>query len=245
MSNALERGLDVLEFLAARPSTRVTEVMEMLGVSRATAFRILVTLEGRGYAVHNAEAHAWHLGPSVGSLASSLDTGSIVTVAAPALTELHRLTSETVNLAVVRRNGIYWGSVLEGTHPLRLRTTVGESVPPHATAVGKAILSTLDESEWPKLLPPEPYPMITPNTRTTFDELAPEIRICRDRGWALDEEESELSGVCVAAPIVSQDGRPVAAISVSSVAGRMPRETRESFGESVVRWCDQISAELS
>jgi DNA-binding transcriptional MocR family regulator len=52
VSNALERGLDVLEILADRGDARVTELVDELGVSRATAFRILVTLENRGYVEH-------------------------------------------------------------------------------------------------------------------------------------------------------------------------------------------------
>ena len=54
----------------------------------------------------------------------------------------------------------------------------------------------------------------------------------RRRGWALDNEESELSGICVAAPIIGRDGRPVAAISVSSVAGRLPDDERDKVGDA-------------
>jgi IclR family acetate operon transcriptional repressor len=244
MSTALERGLDVLELLADREQARVTEIMKMLGVSRATAFRIMVTLEARGYAVHSPTEHVWRLGPRVSALASSLESGSLVQAAATAMSGLHRETGETVNLAVLRRRRIIWAAAIEGIHPLRLSTTIGEVVPPHATAVGKAVLSGFPQPEWSRFLPPEPFPKITPNTRTMVSQLVPEIQACIERGWALDEEESELSGVCVAAPILGSDGRPVAAISVSSVAGRMPAEARARVGASVVRMCNHISAEI-
>jgi len=245
VSNALERGLDVLEYLADHSTARVSEIMTNLGVSRATAFRIMLSLESRGYAEHVREEHVWRLGPSVSALASSVDSSSLVQLAAPALTDLHQESGgETVNLAVLQRNRVIWADWREGTHALRLTTTVGESAPPHATAVGKAILSVLPEVEWSRLLPPEPYPHVTTFTRRHLDQLRVDVEECRARGWALDEEESELSGVCVAAPILGRDDRPVAAISISSVAGRMPADVRPVRGEAVARWCAQISAQL-
>jgi len=244
MSNALERGLAVLEMLAGRGDVRVTDVMTELDVSRATAFRILVTLETRGYVQHVREKHVWRLGPSVGELAAGLDATSIMHLAAPALADLRATTRETVNLAMLHRNRVVWAASFDGAFALRLSTTIGEVVPLHATAIGKAILSVLPESDWARLLPPEPYPALTPHTHQTLAELAPGVRCCQADGWAVDEEESEASGVCVAAPIIGKDGRPLGAISVSSVAGRLTPDARPSLGRSVRGWCEKISAEL-
>jgi DNA-binding IclR family transcriptional regulator len=110
--------------------------------------------------------------------------------------------------------------------------------------VGKAVLGALPEAEWARFLPPEPFPALTPRTHRSLADLRVDVLEARSRGWAGDEEESELSGVCVAAAIVGRDGRPVAAISVTSVAGRLPVEARAPLGRSVQRWCEQISAEL-
>lgn len=244
MSNALERGLDVLEILAERGDARGTELVDDLGVSRATAFRILTTLERRGYVEHARAERAWRLGPAVAELAAGLDSTSIMQLAAPALADLRSTSRETVNLAVIQRNRVVWAASFDGAYALRLSTTIGDTVPVHATAIGKAILSVLPEQEWPRLLPPEPFPEITPKTRRTMEELRADVREAQEHGWSVDEEESELSGVCVAAPITGRDGRPVAAISVAAVAGRLTPEERPPLGRAVKRWCEKISAEL-
>jgi IclR family acetate operon transcriptional repressor len=244
VSNALEHGLDVLETLAERGDARVTDVTEELGVSRATAFRLMVTLERRGYVEHVRGEHVWRLGRAVAELAAGLDSASIIQLAAPALADLRATTRETVNLAGLHRNRLVWDASFDGAYALRLSTTIGEDVPVYATAIGKAILSALPEGEWSRLLPPEPFPALTPNTRQTLEELRPDILACQERGWALDEEEAEMSGACVAAPIIGRDGRPVAAISISSVTGRLTAETRPAVGRAVQNWCDKISAEL-
>lgn len=244
MSNALERGLDVLEILAGRGDARVADVMAELGVSRATAFRIMVTLERRGYVEHVRNEHVWRLGPAVAELAAGMDSTSIMQLAAPALADLRATTRETVNLAVLHRTRVVWAASFDGAFALRLTTTIGEDVPMHATAIGKAILSTLPEEEWARLLPPEPFPELTTHTRRTLRDLVADVRACQAQGWALDEEESVASGICVAAPIIGRDGRPVAAISVSSVAGRLVPEGRAPLGRAIRTWCDKISAEL-
>lgn len=244
MSNALERGLDVLEYLADRGPARVNDLTGHLGVSRATAFRLMVTLENRGYVEHVPDKHLWRLGPVVAELASTVDSPSIAQFAAPALADLRASTLETVNLAVLQRNRLVWAASVTGAHALRHTTVIGETIPIHATAVGKTLLSTLPDKEWPRLLGPEPFPQLTAHTRRTYAALAPDIEACRSSGWALDDEECVTSGVCVAAPILGPDDRAVAAISVSSVVGRLPDAEREPLGQALQRWSKQISADL-
>ncbi|GAA3696490.1 IclR family transcriptional regulator [Streptomyces iranensis] len=244
LSDALKRGLDVLELLATHGDTRVADVMSDLGVSRATAHRILGTLEGRGYVEHVREDHVWRLGPAITELTAGLDSTSIMQLAAPAMADLRATSRETVNLAVLQRNQLVCAASFDSAHALRFATTVGEPVAVHTTAMGKAILSALPSEDWAKLLPAEPYPEATPHTRRTAAALRPDIEAARSRGWALDEEESELNGVCVGAAILGRTGRPVAAISVSSVVGRLPEEARGALGRAVQKWCEQISYRL-
>ncbi|MET0455348.1 MAG: IclR family transcriptional regulator, partial [Mycobacterium sp.] len=241
VSDALNRGLDVLEMLAMRGESRIGELMSDLGVSRATAHRIMSTLETRGYVEHVLEDRSWRLGPASAELATGFDSASIMQLAAPAMADLRKLSGETVNLAVLQRNRMVWAASFDGAHALRHTTTIGERVQMHSTAAGKAVLSTLDPRDWARFLPPEPYPEFTPNTLRKFADLTRDIDEANVRGWTYDEEESELSGICLGAPIVGRDGRPVAAMSVCSVAGRLTDAMRDEFGQSLRRWCDQIS----
>jgi len=245
MSNALERGLDVLEILAKSGEARVTDIMAQLGVSRATVFRIISTLETRGYVEHVKHKPLLRLGRVVGQLADAVDTSELARLAAPALSDLHQKTGETVNLAILQRHRIIWAAAVESDFTLRHSTTIGDAVPAYATAIGKALLASLPRSTWNALLPSEPFPARTPNTRRTLAELEVDVESARARGWALDDEESELSGVCVAASILGSDGRAIAAISVSSVTGRLVEKDRAELGAAVREWCARITTEFS
>lgn len=245
MSDALNRGLDVLEVLARRGDSRVAELMAELSISRATAHRVLGTLESRGYVEHARAEHVWRLGPAVAELAAELDSTSVMQLAAPALADLRESTRETVNLAVLQRNLLVYVASFDGAHALRHTATIGATASMHSTAVGKAILMTFPEQEWARFLPPEPFPALTPNTRRTMSELVGDVERARRRGWTLDDEEAEMSGVCVGAPITGREGKAVAAISVCSVSGRLPSDAREPVGRAVAKWCHEISQQLA
>lgn len=244
MSNSLERGLDILELLASRGELRLGEVIKELGTSRATAFRMLATLQSRGYVEHVRSGRVYRLGSAARSLVAQSDNSSIIDLAAPAMEHLRALTSETVNLGLLRRGRIVYGAMLEGAYALRMSATVGEEAPPHASSLGKAILASLPPEQRQAFLRAEPYPALAKRTITRRHDLEQELERTILRGYAVDDEETEVGAACVGAPILGSDGFPVAAISVSGLAARLPEEARPVLGEEVRRSCDRISAQL-
>src|SRR5271170_5551083 len=179
ISNSLERGLDALELLAEHGEVRLADLAEELEVSRATAFRILASLQSRGYVEHARAERVYRLGHAVRALAERSDTSSVLRLAAPAMAELRASTGETVNLALLRRGTIVYAAIFDGVHALRMQPSVGAAVPAHATAI------------------------------TTRRELTRELTSVRARGYAVDNQEEEIGAACLAAPILGSDGRPL------------------------------------
>lgn len=245
MITALLRGIDVLELLGERGEAKLADVAKALNTSRPTAYRVLATLQSRGFVYHARSERVYRLGPALQELAATSGTSSVARVAAPAMAALRLATGETVNLATVRRGRIVYVSVLDGVHALRINSEVGEEVPPHAAAIGKAILAALPEDQRSVFLRDEPYPRYTDRTVTTRSKLDQELRRAANRGYAVDDQETGLGSVCVAAPIVGSDGYPLAAISVSGLAARLPRKEFPALGRSVQKSAERISAELA
>ena len=167
MIGALERGIDLLELLGERGQMRLAEVARDLKTSRATAFRVLATLQSRGYVEHDRAARVYRLGPALRTLATTSASASVARFAAPAMAALRQETGETVNLGAVRRGRIVYVAVLDGVHALRVNAEVGEEVPPHATAIGKSILAALPSGQRPLFLDREPYEAFTEHTIRT------------------------------------------------------------------------------
>ncbi|MEO7556388.1 MAG: IclR family transcriptional regulator [Acidimicrobiales bacterium] len=244
MTNGLERGLDAMELLAEHGEAKLVDVVDHLAVSRATAFRVLATLQRRGYVDHVRAAHVYRLGPQMRALASQSGSSSLIRLGGMALADLRNITGETVNMVVLRRGTIAYVAILDGAHALRMAAKVGDEVPAHSTAVGKAILAALPDDERAALAGPEPYHRCTKRTIGRRKDLEADLKRTRERGFAIDDEESEIGAACVAAAVVGADGRPLGAVSVSGLAARMPARTWPELGKMVRARCDAIAAAL-
>jgi DNA-binding IclR family transcriptional regulator len=245
VSLALFRGLDVLELLGRRSEVKLSEVVSELGMSRATAFRVLAALQSRGYVQHSRSEQVYRLGPALQEMAATSGMSSVVRVAAPAMAALGADTGETVNLAAVQRWRIVYVSILYGVHALRTNSELGDVVPPHATAIGKAILAALPRDQRGVFLGEEPYARYTERTITTRTQLEQTLARALKAGFATEYQEMAVGSVCVGAPIVGADGYPVAAISVSAITARLARKEFPALGRLVRGAADRISADLA
>lgn len=241
--DSLGRGIDLLEILAGRDAVKLAELPELLSTSRATAFRLLKTLQDRGYVEHDPAESVYRLGSAAQLLAGRSETRSLIRAAQPALRELAAQTGETVNLALMRAAHLEYVEIVDGRHALRMSASLGQDVPMHSTALGKATLAAVPTERQRALMGPEPWTAYTPMTRTSWEALRPEVRRAAKRGWAEDVEEMDEGAICVGAAILSPAGDPVGGISVSGWAQRLDAETRKQIGESVADWCRRIAAE--
>jgi DNA-binding IclR family transcriptional regulator len=244
--NQLARALDLLELLAERGEMRLSEVTAELGTSRATAFRLLAALQARGYVDHVRDAHTYRLGIAIQALASRSNVSTVVRLAGPALGELRSSTGETANLAVVNGGRIIYALTLDGRHVPRMPATVGQEAAPHATALGKAIVAAFkDEHQRESVLGPPPYRSYTDRTLVDREALMDDLRATTERGYAVDDNETDVGAVCIAAPILDGEGVPIAAISIAGVPDRLPEESRPLIGRRIRQWCDDISTKLA
>ncbi len=236
---SLDRGLDVLEILSERGDLKLAEFPELLGTSRATAFRIISVLQDRGYVVHDRARHSYGLGAAALGLGSRSRSAALGQAAEPVLSGL-RDTGETVNLAVFEGGRLVYIRIVDGTYPLRMSGVVGEEAPLHATALGTALLSRLPESEHAALVGPEPYHAFTDSTPTTAAELRDRVIRAGERGFAVDDQGVDVGAVCVGAAILDPTGAPLGGISLSGPAARLSIAKSEEFGEAIVESAAEI-----
>ena len=144
----------------------------------------------------------------------------------PVLERLARETGETINLGSWSNGGAYYLAKADGGRNLRLRTSPGDRLPLYCTAVGKAILASLDSAFLEDFLLQAPYPRLTPTTITEASAFREEISQVRNVGYAMDREEYEPGLVCIAVPVEIPAYGFLGAVSVSGPSVRM----RDPFG---------------
>jgi IclR family acetate operon transcriptional repressor len=240
--DALTRGIDLLEILAERGPVKLAELPKLLGASRATAFRVLRTLQERGYVEHVRSEHSYRLGPGVAILGVRSRASSIIKMAEPALADLRDSSGETVNLALFRGGRLVYVEIIEGPQAIRMSGHVGEEVPLHSTALGKATLAALPSETAKTMLGAGPYEAFTERTLTTWEQMSKELEAVKARGYADDFEEMDFGAACVAAAIMDQYGHPIGALSVSGLAARFSEEDRTRIGERIAQWSERISS---
>jgi IclR family KDG regulon transcriptional repressor len=243
----LDVTLDVIEYLAAsgQEPQRHAEIARQLGIHRNRAFRILKTLEERGYVEANSETRGYQLGLKfleVGELVHErLDVGR---VADRILMELAKKTGDVAQLLVLYRHSAVCIDSYRGDHRLQVAAPIGQPLPLHIGASPKILLAHLPEQDRERILQSIELTRFTPNTITDRDELRHCLDEIRAQGYAVDEEDFEVGVYAVGAPVRDHCGRVVASITVTTPESRYSPQRRQELIEMVTNAASRVSARL-
>jgi IclR family acetate operon transcriptional repressor len=232
-----DRVLALLVELAGHPDGATLEdLAAAMGGSKSTIHRALGSLVRSGLADQSGRGR-YVLGDAFVRLAFRHHAARPETERIePALRALAERFGETAHYGVLDGHDIiYRAKVDPSVGAMKLTSVVGGRNPAATTAVGKVLLSGMlstpeDVVAW---LGGAPIEARTPHSITTPEGLAAELRRTRERGYGVDDQESELGVNCLAVP-VHLDGSPTptGAISVSGLAFRTPlAELEAAVGE--------------
>ncbi len=242
---SLERALDILEVLGHSESELgVSEIGLSVGLANGTVHRLLSTLAQRGYARQVLDNRKYTLGPKAITLASSARE-RLGPLARPYLRELMEVSQESANLAALDKNSVVYIEQVAAPRMVRMFTEPGNRVPPHASGTGKVLLAYQPPEAVPAILGRGKLTRFTSSTITDVGRLREELERIRERGYAMDSEETEEGVRCVAAPVLGAEGRVVAAISISGPAGRLDDERLEEIIPHLKRIAGDLSKSLS
>jgi IclR family KDG regulon transcriptional repressor len=221
---SVQRAVDILNLFGSQcHELGTTEIARTLGLHKSTTASIVYTLEANGFLSQNPETRKYRLGLKLVERAfAMLDQIEIRQVAYPFLRDLRDEWNETVNLAIMDGPDVVYVERLLGTKALGMRSEVGRRAPAHATALGKALLACLPPAGVRTFVDQHGLPAMTSHTITDADEFLAEMEKARELGYAVDDEENEIGGRCVAVPVFDHTGNPVAAVSVSAPTARLP-----------------------
>jgi len=163
----------------------------------STTFHLAKTMVSLGYIRQEKDSKRYRVGrPLFALAASSLDEIEMVNVATPILEDLSRETGESSHFAVRMGDAVVVIARTSGPGAFQLTDRVGVVRPAHCTALGKAVLSAVPEDQVSDFLN-EPLQQFTPHTIVDRKILFRELSEVRRRGYAVDQEETELGHVCI------------------------------------------------
>jgi DNA-binding IclR family transcriptional regulator len=239
------RALDIVSDLARGKTHTTASVAKLTGISSASAYRLLVTLESRGFVAHDPGARSWRLGHAFFTASSSSIREQLRAAALPRLTRLRDEQLETVNLALYAHGEIVYLDVLESPLRFRMSGAPGERAPIHATALGRAVLATLPEELREPIVGHLVYEQLTDRTIAGIEPLRAEIEATATRGWGVEHGETEIGVSCFGAAVRGPDDSPVGAISISVPDARLTPDRERLLGEAVAEAAADIAAAMS
>ena len=222
----------------------ISALAQRLGLAKSTVHRLASTLIGADMLEQNPETGRYRLGLALLELGALVRRNMDVSnEAKPYLRMLRETTGETVHLAVLDHASVFYVTKLESKQAIRMSSEVGARAPAHCTGDGKALLAFQPEEFLEKVIS-YGLPERTPNTITDPKALRRDLAAIRTRGYAIDNEESELGLRSVAAPIQSESGAVIASLSIAGPAHRISRKTLVSHAREVVKAAEAISQRL-
>jgi IclR family KDG regulon transcriptional repressor len=229
---SVSHALDILEsFTKTEDELGVTELSKRLGLHKNNVFRLLATLEHRGYIEQNKATEYYRLGPKTLQIgAIFIEQRECRRQARPILENLAAVSGETAVVAVLRADKVIYMDSVETGRTVRAVSRIGAMLPAHCTAVGKSQLAALSSAEIERLYPEMNLPPLTERSIKTRDALLMQLKRVVEKGYALENEECDLEVRSVAVPARDFSGNVIAAIGIVAPACRLTEERLDKDG---------------
>jgi len=242
---AVERALLILNcFDDDHPERGISEIAEAVGLHKATAHRIVTTLVNYNFLERADDGQKYRLGMALTGLGMKvIQRTDLRQEALPYLTGLNQRFDETCDLAIFDQGHVLYLEVIQSSHALNIAASVGQRLPAYSSASGKLFLAYLPKEELEEYLK-RSFKSLTKNTIISSEQLKKQLGEIREKGYALDNEETEIGIRAVAAPIFGRDGKVIGAISVPGPTTRFSLKEITSLSKPVIEAAQSISVRM-
>ena len=221
-NQSVEKAFAILEaFGGERRALNLGEVATAVGMTKSSAQRCTHTLERLGYLTRDPRVRRWVLTPRALSMAHAyLSTHPLIEQATTHLIDLNQVCGESVSLSEPYETDMVFIARFPSHKRFFIHMPVGRRLPMFCTASGRAYLSGLPVAEIQKYLRRAPLKPYTSQTLTDPAEILQQIEAAREAGYAWADQEYYRGDITIAAPVLGDDGAPVAAVNISGPASR-------------------------
>jgi IclR family transcriptional regulator, KDG regulon repressor len=244
MSSTL-KCFQLLEVLAQEPyEFPLSDLALRLDQPLSSVHRLGATLVEAGFAEQDEVSKRYRLaGTALWAGAGYLRNSAVYRAAFLVMQEAARTGPGLVHLGALHHNWVLYLHTVGSPSRLYLYADTGERRPLHATGLGKAILAWQSAKVLERVLATK-LTRFTPHTICSAAQLKEDLRVTRERGYAIDNEEGVLGLRCVAAPVLDASGQGVAALSMSAPASVMTKGQLQTAAELICESAMKVSAQI-
>jgi len=235
-TKTVDRALDILEaFVDVETGLTLSDIANNLGLSPSTVYRIVTTLENRGFLKKDKKTRRYYIGNNILRLAAGNNEGKYDSLRATSILVMkgiHEKYNENIGLFVSDGEYKLCLERFESTRALRLVVMVGEKATMKLGSAGKILLAYMDEDERDALIAGDGWPV------------KEELEKIKMQGYALSVGEREEGLVGLAAPVFNSQNKCIATISLSGPSSRFINESLSEKIFDVIKAAREISEKL-
>jgi len=235
---------EIINLLQEQETAGITEIANEIGRSKSSVHAYLSTLVDEKYIVKKDHKYSLslrylelgqHLRNKIGNYNGIYSETN----------ELSDVTNEVAQFATIAQDNL----VYIHEYPIEFGNeetpSIGNRGSFHSTSFGKAILSCLKRDRVLEIIGPGPLTRKTDHTITDIDTLFKDLRETRERGYAIDDEESDFRLRSIAAPVILDQGIIIGAIGITGPASRMSIERiKRELEDRVKRTANNIRVNI-
>lgn len=242
---AVVLALRMLEFVAqSQRAVGVTELAREFGTTKSRIHRHLQTLVGAGYLAHDADTERYRVTARLMALGQAVSEGHEVTISArPAMREIRDRFGHSVAISVPEDGQMRIIATLPGSSNVEMGVKPGSLLAIHASSQGKVALAFGDESLLRGAMQ-KPLAAMTPDTRTDPVDLAADIKLIRQQGWAVAPNEAMIGLNTIAAPIFDALGHYAGSVAMVDSIQFIPAVPSRELIDGIKAAARKISADL-
>jgi len=235
-NQSVEKALSILEvFGGERRALNLGEISIAVGMTKSSAQRCTHTLERLGYLKRDARVKRWVLTPRSLSVAHAYLSGHpLIEQATTHLIDLNQASGESVSLSEPDETDMVFIARFPSHKRFFIHMPIGRRLPMYCTASGRAYLAALSPAEAQRMVRRSTIRQFTPMTLTDPAQILEHIELARDAGYAWSDQECYRGDLTIAAAVLGDDGRPVAAINISAPTSRWTLQDLRSKLSSIL-----------
>lgn len=241
--NSLDKGLLVLEVFRDRETLNLQEMAKLSGISASSAQRVAYTLDNLGYLHKDPRSKRYRLSVKAMGLGYAyLANEHLFQSAHTTLHQLNQACGESVNLSVPDNGDMVFAMRIHTFKHIPVYMPIGTRIPLLVSASGRAMLSYSSAGQIDNTLQATSIKKHTPRTTTDTALLRQIIIQAQVDGYAYADDEYYQGDVNVAAAVLDDDSRPIAAVNISVPKPRWTLDkARQELGPLVIRAARAIS----
>ncbi|GAB7386398.1 DNA-binding transcriptional regulator KdgR [Bacillaceae bacterium] len=243
---SVERAIEILNcFTFEHHQLSIEEIMQKTGLAKATAYRLLWTLEKNGLVHYDGKENVYRLGYKMAEYGGIvLENLDIRREAEPFLTQLHQETKQTIVMAVRQEDTFQYLFKYDSDDGFQPLSYVGKRRLLHYGALGTIFMAYLPPEEAEKIL--EKYPLVahTPHTITDKNEYLSRLQKVREQGYFIDVDETFIGFTAISAPVMNAKREVIAAVAIAGPSFRFAGAARAEYLHLLRKTASNISQRL-